>query len=198
MWASGAVEWAAENPLRIGQAIQQRTTIDSVVESPGGKSGRPAVFVTQRREIANDRGVCLVEKRCHVYRAPSTASPPPLPPPSSLPAATFGETYTPSPISLFRFSAITQNAHRIHYDHVYATQVERRDGCLTHGPMTALLLASLAAANHGPRPLTRFDYRATSPIVVGREVSYAGRRAGEGMELWAACGGVQAMRATAS
>ena len=84
------------------------------------------------------------------------------------------ETFLPTPITLFRFSALTHNAHRIHYDHAYATEVEGYPGLVVHGPLTALLLLD-AAGRHGAAPVTRFRYRALAPLFVDRAIELVGR-----------------------
>ena len=90
------------------------------------------------------------------------------------PAPEWSETFLPTTVTLFQFSALTYNGHRIHYDHPYVTQQEGYPGLLVHGPLTALLLLD-AAQRHSPRPLRRFRYRALAPLFVDQPITLAGQ-----------------------
>ncbi|KAG8716661.1 hypothetical protein FRC08_009050 [Ceratobasidium sp. 394] len=202
MWAGGAFAFDPENSLRVGQAISCKTAIEDV-ELKGWEKARETgqlgndtmVFVKQRREISNDDGVAVVERRTHVYRPEfselqtsevtgkkkvmmhSEQNPP---------DEQF--TFTPSVHTLFRFSALTFNAHRIHLDPIYSSQQEGHEDRLVHGPLTALLLLRFAhylapSDNH----IVAFKYRATHPLVVDRPLTLNLHWTNErkGAEVWA-------------
>ena len=87
-------------------------------------------------------------------------------------------TFTPTTVTLFQFSALTYNGHRIHYDHPYATGTEGYPGLLVHGPLTALLLLD-AARRHGEAPVSSFRYRALAPLFADQPITLVGRRGPE-------------------
>ena len=99
--------------------------------------------------------------------------------------ADYEQSWTPDSVALFRYSALTFNSHKIHYDTPYCRDVEGRPGLVVHGPMTATNLAALAHAfppPNGPAHLVRFTYRATSPLIVDREIRYRGEWHSEGRQ----------------
>ena len=104
---------------------------------------------------------------------PSGAAPPSTPAGPG-PVAPWRETFRPTPVTLFQFSALTYNGHRIHYDHPYVTGGEGYAGLLVHGPLTALLLLD-AARRNSRRPVTRFRYRALAPLFAGEPIVLMGR-----------------------
>ncbi|MCH7891643.1 MAG: MaoC family dehydratase N-terminal domain-containing protein [Gemmatimonadetes bacterium] len=192
MWAGGRLRFLGT--LRLGEAVQRRSTI-ATVRSKEGRSG-PLVFVTVRHEIANEAGVAIEEDQDLVYRDGSGAGGgPPKPPPE---AAEWSESFMADAVTLFRFSALTFNSHRIHYDHRYVTEVEGYPDLVVHGPLIALLLldagsrrlegstgGSLAGSTGGSPD--SFSYRAVSPLFCGEEFTIAGRANPEGQtEVWAA------------
>jgi 3-methylfumaryl-CoA hydratase len=162
MWAGGRVR--ALGPLRCGQTATKRSSVLSV-QHKQGRSG-PLTFVVVSHQIVQDGQPVIDEEQDLVYR--EAASPPQPPPePSSaepvLPPAAGEWSLQVSPTLLFRFSALTYNAHRIHYDRDYARDVEGYPGLLTHGPLQALVMAEAARA-HGYGVTLSFDYRLTSPL----------------------------------
>ena len=92
------------------------------------------------------------------------------------PTPEWTETFLPTTVTLFQFSALTYNGHRIHYDHPYVTKQEGYPGLLVHGPLTALLLLD-AAQRHSPRPVRQFRYRALAPLFVDQPIALAGQAA---------------------
>ena len=170
MWAGGTLRSLA--PVLIGERAELRSRVTGI-EEKRGKSGR-LVFVTVGQTVLQGGRACVEEEQVIVYRGGD--SPPAARVPARGPAgdAAWSETYLPTTITLFRFSALTHNAHRIHYDHPYATEVEGYPGLLVHGPLTALLLLD-AAGRHGTEPVTRFRYRALAPLFVGRRIMLVGR-----------------------
>lgn len=159
MWAGGRLQFDA--PLRCGVMAEKRT----VVETTAHKTGRtgPLGFVTLRHEIRQDGGLCVTEWQDLVYRQdPAPDAPAPVPPT----ARTDEQACRPAAFDstlLFRYSALTFNGHRIHYDLDYARDVEGYAGLVVHGPLLAQLLMLMATEALGP--LKSFAFRATAPLV---------------------------------
>lgn len=179
MWAGSRIRFGA--PLPIGARATKTSTIQSVV-SKNGSSG-PLCFVTVRHETRVGDTVAIDEEQDIVYREdPDPAAP--VRPPKAAP--TDGEstrTITPSPTLLFRYSALTFNAHRIHYDRDYATSVEGYDGLVFHGPLTATLLAALAVDDG--ETLETFSFRGVSPLLDTAAFTISRKTTAEGASLWA-------------
>jgi 3-methylfumaryl-CoA hydratase len=167
MWAGGRVR--TSGPLRCGDLATKRSRVLSVQEKQG-RSG-PLTFIVVEHQILQRDRVVLDEQQDIVYReATSPAGQPPAPAGEgpAVPPADGEWAIEVSPTLLFRFSALTYNAHRIHYDRDYARHVEGYPGLLTHGPLQALAMAEAAraAGYHGDQRDSRlhFDYRLTSPL----------------------------------
>lgn len=159
MWAGGRLSFLA--PLEIGSAVERTSTIKAV-EVKRGKSG-DMVFVTVEHAISNAHGPALIEEHDIVYRgAPQGAlhAQPALAPADS----TWSEMVRPDPTLLFRYSALTFNGHRIHYDRSYATGAEGYPGLVVHGPLIATLLLELAQRNLPAARIKSFRFRAVSPL----------------------------------
>lgn len=158
MWAGGRFTFHA--PLPIGAEAVRRSTVTRVEEKTG-RSGR-LCFVTVAHDHLVDGDLCVREEQDIVYREPPSG-PAPTPPDAPIPPGDTATTRTvqPDPVTLFRYSALTFNGHRIHYDHPYATGVEGYNGLVFHGPLTATLLAGMAE-EHGA--LASFAFRAVSPL----------------------------------
>jgi 3-methylfumaryl-CoA hydratase len=176
MWAGGRIVLHA--PLRPGLRLTRRTTIRSVTEKQG-HSGR-LVFVTLHHRIAAGAQTLLEEEQDIVYRgleAPAVKAAAPAPPP---PAGAFQRTLTPDPVLLFRYSAITGNGHRIHYDLDYVRTIEGYPGLIVHGPLQASLLADLLFRHLGATPerLT-LRFRGVRPAFHGRPLTLIGWAEGE-------------------
>jgi len=160
MFAGGRL--AFPGPVFPGERIVRTSTITGVAEK-AGSTGR-LVFVTVRHDIEGPRGLAITEEHDIVYRGlagPAVKEAPPPPPP---PAGGLSRTVVPDPVLLFRYSALTANGHRIHYDRRYVTEVEGYPGLIVHGPLQATLLADLAARLAPGRPLARFSFRAVRPL----------------------------------
>ena len=174
MWAGGRLEFSA--PLRAGVAAEKR----SVCEDHQRKEGRtgPLGFVTLRHEIRQGDQLCITEWQDLVYREDPTAdAPKPAPPMARTDAETI-QAVTFTPTMLFRYSALTFNGHRIHYDLDYARDVEGYGGLVVHGPLLAQLLMLKAEAELGP--LERFSFRATAPLMDHETASLCRN----GRDLW--------------
>ncbi|MBK3396117.1 MULTISPECIES: MaoC family dehydratase N-terminal domain-containing protein [Methylobacterium] len=194
MWAGGEIETLA--PLRVGDRVVRRETVSDVAV----KHGRTGTlcFVTVRHEYETARGLAIRDRQDIVYREasrPGDAAPTAKPVPAEDEAAWSVEANS---VLLFRYSAMTFNGHRFHYDHPYATQVEGYPGLVVHGPMQASLLLNLAALRLGRVP-ARFRYRGVAPMIAGSRFAVAGRREGQGeaFQGWTAVDGAVCMEAEA-
>jgi 3-methylfumaryl-CoA hydratase len=162
MWAASQFEFRA--PLRVGDAMTRVSTIEDVTEK-SGRTGR-LVFVKVRHEIRRDdeRDAALVEHHDIVYRdapAPGDIAPPPKQAPSK---AAWERKWIPDDVLLFRYSALTFNGHRIHYDRRYVTEVEGYPGLIVHGPLIATLLVDLLRDRMPDADVTRYEFRALRPL----------------------------------
>ncbi|MEX0338892.1 MAG: MaoC family dehydratase N-terminal domain-containing protein [Arenibacterium sp.] len=193
MWAGGRLQFHA--PLILGEPAEKTSTIKSVVEKTG-KSG-PLCFVTVEHLIHQNGQLALSEEHDIVYRSdPAPDAPRPVLAPAPE-APDFSETVQPSEVILFRYSALTFNGHRIHYDVDYARSVEGYDGLVFHGPLTATLLANQAETRSGKR-LTTFTFTARAPLAGMTPFELQGRRSEQTHTLWARRqDGACAMEATA-
>lgn len=160
MWAGGALDWSV--PMRLGE-VSEKTTVCLSAERKTGRSG-PLGLVQLEHVVSQDGRVAVRERQDLVYReaADPTATPPTPPDAGTAPVE---EARHYDPVTLFRFSALTFNGHRIHYDVEYARRVEGHAGLVVHGPLLAEGLIDLATRHLGP--LSRFSYRATAPLFAG-------------------------------
>ena len=174
MWAGGRLRLLA--PLRAGDPVSRTSTILSVSEKQGG-SGR-LVFVTVQHRIEGPAGLAIEEEQDIVYRgadgAAVKAAPAAEPWPDELSAQV-----TPDPVLLFRYSALTGNGHRIHYDTDYAQAVEGYPGLVVHGPLQATWLAGLLSG----RAITRFTFRGQRPAFHNAPLRLEARQGGPGFLL---------------
>ena len=193
MWAGGRFQFHKQ--LRIGRHARKQSTITSIQE----KSGRtgPLCFVTVEHQIFQENQLVLTEEHDIVYRDDPD---PQAPQPALQPAPEQRDIYRtiePSPVLLFRYSALTFNGHRIHYDADYARTVEGYEGLVFHGPLTATLLVNLASEMM-KRPPKRFAFKGLAPIEGLHPFQIAGRMDGGAVSLWAERhDGVMAMTADA-
>ncbi len=170
MYAGG--RWSAQLPIRIGDTLTRRSALASITPKTG-RTGE-LLFTTVRHEYVRPDGTLVaVEEQDAVYRSGD-----PDPVPQAAPAAAPEPTgpwrieLTADPVLLFRFSALTYNAHRIHYDHAYATQVEGHAGLVVHGPLLALLLAELP--RRAGRPVRSLEFRLRAPVYAGQPIAATG------------------------
>lgn len=206
MWAAGRVRFAGD--LHVGDEVVKTSTIENVAIKEG-RSGT-LCFVTVRHDLTVGGDLRISEEQDLVYRDhpdPDALTPEPKPAPTE---AAFSRTITPNEVLLFRYSALTFNGHRIHYDRPYAQAVEGYPDLVVHGPLTATLLADLAAGETG-RQLASFSFRAMSPLFVTDPFTISGSvgssesgergdtgDTGDTVELWATTpSGGLAMKATA-
>ncbi|MCS6778513.1 MAG: MaoC family dehydratase N-terminal domain-containing protein [Geminicoccaceae bacterium] len=169
MWAGGRLAW--QRPLRIGETLERVSTVRAV-SLKQGRSG-PLVFVLVEHRFMADGHPVLVEEHDIVYRElprPEEAAAPPLAPSPG----PWRRRWQPDPVLLFRYSALTYNGHRIHYDHRYATEVEGYRGVIVHGPLLATLMLDLLRRERPDAGVARFDFRATAPLFAGEELTVHG------------------------
>jgi len=179
MWAGGEVAFLA--PLHVGEPVTRTSTITAIEEKFGG-SGR-LVFVTVRHEIAGERGPAIGETHDIVYRGSDGAAVKPAAAAPPLPTDALTRRIWPDTVLLFRYSALTANGHRIHYDQDYATRVENYPGLVVHGPLQVTLLTALAReAAGGARP-ARVTYRGRRPAFHDRELTLAAIRDGRHVRM---------------
>lgn len=186
MWASSAMEFHA--PIAVGTSIERLSRVASISEKEGG-SGKLA-FVNIAHETRADGVLAVSETQTLVYRdaaAPDAPLSPPVLGESAFEASQWDAhcELTPDPRLLFRYSALTFNTHRIHYDAIYASEVERYRGLVVHGPLTASLLLQLAARELGDNALKTFEFRGVSPAIAGEPLHLVMRKSGDGFELGA-------------
>ncbi|MDW8444930.1 MAG: MaoC family dehydratase N-terminal domain-containing protein [Acetobacteraceae bacterium] len=173
MWAGGRIAFPA--CLRIGESVKRTSTITAIAEKEGASG--PLVFVTLRHAIESASGLAIEEEQDLVYRSVSSiarkeakAEP--------LPQGGIVELILPDPVLLFRYSALTGNGHRIHYDADYAREVEGYPGLVVHGPLQATLLALLARRIHPSGRMVRFSFRALRPAFAGERLTLVGTETG--------------------
>jgi len=171
-------------PLKIGDTVTRLSTVTRA-EPKSGRTG-PFTLVTVMHEISGPSGLALTEEQDIVYRAAVEAGT------VAAQKEAAPVTYTPAwstpieldPVLMFRYSALTFNAHRIHYDLPYARDVEGYPALVVNGGLTALLLIE-TARRHLRRPIAAYAARAISPLFVGQRVAFNGRLAGRAAALWA-------------
>jgi 3-methylfumaryl-CoA hydratase len=182
MWAGGEVQFI--DPLRVGDLVTRLSKITDVALKSG--STGQLCFVSVEHSVSTPRGLAIKERQDIVYReiggtpaaAPAKAGPLP-------PTAKHCETHVSDPVLLFRYSALTFNGHRIHYDRDYVTKVEGYPGLIFHGPLQAALLVEFAAKLRGKVP-AKFSYRGVQPLFEGSEFSVNADESNGGLELWTA------------
>jgi len=179
MWAGSRIELRRAIPL--GAKLERRTTIADV----SGKEGRsgPLVFVRVVTDVACDGAVALTETRDIVFRDAAPPGALPITGPQAPADAAWREARTTDAVMLFRYSALTFNCHRIHYDSPYATTVEGYPGLVVQGPLLATLLAHALERRHGDAKAITF--RAVSPLFAGDPFVIAGKRTDRGAQAWA-------------
>ena len=171
MWAGGRFQFLA--PVRIGDAVQ-RTSRIADISTKQGKTG-PLVFVRVRHEIGSSGTIALTEEHDIVYREAPRAGATAEPPAQAPTDEQFARTITPDPVLLFRYSALTFNGHRIHYDRSYVTKEEGYPGLIVHGPLIATLLVDLLRREKPDVRLSAFEFRAMSPLFDTAPFSVCGR-----------------------
>ncbi len=194
MWAGSRLVF--HHALRVGDALRRNSRIARVTRKQG-RTGE-LVFVQVQHEIADGRGLAISEEHDIVYRGAAR--------PDSAPAAIaartdeqFSRRIVPDPVLLFRYSALTFNGHRIHYDRPYATQQEGYSGLVVHGPLIATLLVEQLRRQRPGAFVASFAFKAVSPLLDTAPFEVCGRVDGDTASLWArGPDGHLAMEATAT
>ncbi|KAF8964041.1 hypothetical protein BDZ97DRAFT_1904599 [Flammula alnicola] len=203
MWAGGKITWNSSNPLLVGKSTNGVSTV-AKSEKKGFDKGKPMIFVTQKIEYSQGGHTTpsVVEEREHVYfhaeifanrkkifdrevkGIPTTVD--------------FSFKYTPTPVTLFRYSALMFNAHHIHLDKEYCEKEEGYPERLVHGPLTAQMLLDTVNFHHPEAKFHKFEYRATNPLFVNRELTINGVWLDKtNIQLWCTdAGGVVGMTGT--
>ena len=179
MWAGGRIAFHA--PIFVGDEVTRRSTISSV-DVKHGRTGT-LCFVGVDHELSTARGVCRTERHDIVYRD-VTPNAPPQKNEADSEAATVRRTVFGSPVLLLRYSALTFNGHRIHYDRDYCLKEEGYAGLLVHGPLQATLMLEQAARELGQERLKSFDYRGLRPLIDGADFTIHTRQSDAGLDCW--------------
>lgn len=200
MWAGGLLEFSGD--LRVGDRVARRSRIADV-SLKEGRSGR-LIFVAVDHEYHSPRGLALRERHDIVYREleqkPASAAPASATAPAP-PRPVAGQSFSieATPVLLMRYSAVTFNGHRIHYDRDYCIREENYPGLIVHGPLQATYLLRLARRMNGGRMPARFEFRGLSPLFDGPAFTINGKREAAETTLWTAdAAGTVTMKATAS
>ena len=185
MWAGSQLVWRSDNPLRVGDAVDRVSRIASV-EHKRGRSGN-LVFVQVEHTLSNARGLALTEVHDIVYRGAATAGRADAAPADAPVEAHWQRRIVPDDVLLFRYSALTFNGHRIHYDRRYATGPEGYAGLVVHGPLIATLLLDLLRRERPGAVVAGFRFRALQPVFDGHALRLCGQPTPDGrsVRLWA-------------
>ncbi|RLA53268.1 MAG: acyl-CoA dehydrogenase [Gammaproteobacteria bacterium] len=180
MWASGQA--AFHSPLHIGDNVRKVSTVKSVTHKQGGTGN--LVFVVVEHEIYTGDTLAISDTQNLVYREdpdPNAPSPKAMLPKDT---AGFSREVNPDPVLLFRFSALTFNGHRIHYDRDYAMNEEGYTGLVVQGPLSASLLLDLVRTELPDVEVEHYDYRAVRPLIDGNPFQIQGCKTDDGLSLW--------------
>jgi len=182
MWAGGRL--AFDRPLIAGDEVQKSSTVKSVAEKEG-RTGK-LVFVTVEHELSGPNGRCIHEEHDIVYRDAADVNAPPKKPEMAPTNADWVKTITPDPVLLFRYSALTFNGHRIHYDRDYVKNEEGYPGLIVHGPLIGTLLMKLAIEKMSGKSLKKFSFRNFNPVFDTAPFQICGKQMDENAcEVWA-------------
>jgi 3-methylfumaryl-CoA hydratase len=182
MWAGGRLRF--HGPLILGAGVQKHSTILKVTAKQG--SAGDMVFVTLRHDISQAGNLVIEEEQDLVFLPmPTSFSPPP---PQLVPDCDWRRSIKIDPVLLFRFSALTFNGHRIHYDRTYAVEVEKYPGLVVHGPLQAIMLFEAARTAAPDRTIGGFTFRAIRPLFDFDSVELCGKARSNGMDLFTANG----------
>jgi 3-methylfumaryl-CoA hydratase len=193
MWAGGSLQF--HDHFLVGDAVERRTRIADVTMK-AGRSGT-LCFVTLEHELFSPRGLAITERQDVVYRDLAPAAVVPPAPAAPGPVAEWRREMRADPVLLFRYSAITFNGHRIHYDREYAMREEFYPGLVVHGPLQATLLLGYAAEIFGRHPAA-FSFRGVSPLFDFQKFALLADKNEDGLGLWIeAENGVRTMQAEA-
>ncbi|PSS22236.1 hypothetical protein M430DRAFT_41009 [Amorphotheca resinae ATCC 22711] len=173
MWAGGELEWCddAERGLSVGQEVVETTRLLSAVGKKT-RAGEEMVVVGVEKTFENEHGVALVDKRNWIFRPEITTPQAPASKPIEvpLPEGKYVRDFVQTPVTLFRFSALTFNAHKIHYNREWCREVEGHRDLVVHGPLNLINMVNLWRDVRGGNAVPRkISYRATSPLYAGEK-----------------------------
>ncbi|WP_227430469.1 MaoC family dehydratase N-terminal domain-containing protein [Psychrobacter sp. I-STPA6b] len=180
MWAGGSFEF--DQPLIVGEPATCDSSIEKVVEKQGSTGS--LVFVTVRHDYTQKGQHKFTERQTIVYREPT---PPKTEsePSEHADSKEWSQTLTPDATMLFRYSAVTFNGHRIHYDYPYVTDVEGYDNLVIHGPMMATLALHGFINQHSDKAVKTFKYRGVRPVTLGNDIRVEGKVTASGQaDVW--------------
>lgn len=180
MWAGGEIQFI--KPMIIGREITKTSTVEKIAKKNGSTGS--LCIVTVLHELSDGGDICITERQNLVFREDPKPDAATVTPPSPPQGAEISKQITPNPVTLFRYSALTFNGHRIHYDVDYARDVEGYEGLVFHAPLTATLLMELASEIAG-KTISSFKYRATSPLFGHKTFSIHGRQDNDKVIVWA-------------
>jgi len=180
MWAGGSMEMIA--PLTVGETVRKVSSIEAIKERDGN-SGKLCIVTVAHNFYSGDK-LSIAEKQNLVYREDPKSDVPKVLAPTPPQGAEVSWEITPDPVLMFRYSALTFNGHRIHYDVDYARDVEGYRDLVFHAPLTATMLGQMAIEIAG-KPVTRLEYRATSPLFCNETLRLCGKRDGDEITVWA-------------
>ena len=182
MWAGSRIEY--RSPILLGDPICRSTVITDVT----AKQGRTGalVFVRIETRISTERGLALIEERDVVFRNHPFDTKGGFVPEQAPRDVTWRDSRRADEVQLFRYSALTFNSHRIHYDAPYASHKERYPSLIVHGPLQATWIAELLAKHHPPSGVRTCSFRAVRAVHVGEECEVAGRADNGKLQLWVA------------
>jgi len=184
MWAGSRLRFHA--PLPIGAPATRHSRVADVVAKEG-RSG-PLVFLSLHHEMVGPSGLCIAEEQDIVYRAAPRPGEAPRDAGRAPESAAWRREVTPDPVLLFRYSALTFNGHRIHYDRPFATETEGYPGLVVHGPLLATLMVDLARRERPSHRVARFAFQALRPLFDGTPLVVAGapEAGGRAARVWVA------------
>ncbi|AJZ56533.1 hypothetical protein OI25_7324 [Paraburkholderia fungorum] len=197
MWAGGRSVF--HGPLNVGGQASRKSIIRAV-RNKSGRSGQ-LVFVTVQHQIFSDGQLAIEEEQDIVYRGAAASGTPGGAPVKAPVGAAWQRVVAPDPVQLFRYSALTFNGHRIHYDEAYAKEQEGYPGLVVHGPLIATLLLELVQHNQAPKRIRSFSFKALHPTFLPAPFTVCGEPSGDGraVDLWAKdCYGNLTMQASAT
>ena len=180
MWAGGSFEIHA--PLEVGSLATKQSMIADI-KHRSGKTGDLCIVTIAHEYKQKDR-LCISEKQNLVFREDPKKDAPELRPPTPPQSPDLTRTFTPDPVLMFRYSALTFNGHRIHYDVDYARNIEGYPDIVFHAPLTATLLYELGGKVLGA-PLRSFNYRATAPLFCNQPITLCAKQENDSVTLWA-------------
>ena len=180
MWAGGSLDF--QKPVIVGKTITKKSTIEKISEKNGSTGA--LCIVTILHELIDENELCISERQNLVFREDPKPDAPKASPPAPPQGAEVSHDITPDPVTMFRYSALTFNGHRIHYDVDYARDIEGYEGLVFHAPLTATLLLGLAKEIKG-KAISNFNYRATSPLFGHETFSIHAKKDGDKIIVWA-------------